>query len=129
MTVGIRIDGLDRLVRKLGRLRAFSKLREPLERGLATLHEAIAVYPPSPEGSTYRRTGTLGRRWTTEVQTLTQFRGVLGNNTIYGPYVQDKDKQARVHRGRWQTIQSVVKAKRAAVVADFLAVLRRLLNE
>jgi len=128
MQPAIRIEGLDHCIRKLGRLAAFKELRPPMLRGVAMLHEAVAEYPPPPAGSTYRRTGTLGRRWTTRVETLTKFEGVIGNNTVYGPYVQDKGEQAKVHQGRWQTIQSVVDDGRAAVVAGFQAVIRRILN-
>ena len=128
MQAGIHVEGLDRIIRKLGRLKAFSELRPAMERGVAMLHEAVADYPPPPEGSTYRRTGTLGRRWTTKVETLTTFQGTIGNNTVYGPYVQDEAKQARMHKGRWQTIQSVVEEKRSAIVADFQALIRRILN-
>ena len=128
MQAGIRIEGLDKLIRKLGRLKTFSELRPAMERGVAMLHEGVADYPPPPEGSTYRRTGTLGRRWTTKVETLTTFQGTIGNNTVYGPYVQDEAKQARVHKGRWQTIQGVVEEKRSAIVADFQALIRRILN-
>ena len=129
MTVEIKVEGLDRLIAKLGRLRTFSALRAPLVRGVSVLHEAIATYPPPPPNSTYVRTGTLGRRWTTKVQTLTTFRGTIGNNTVYAPDVQDAAKQRPIHRGRWQTIQSVVSEKRGEILADFQAAINRLLGE
>lgn len=71
-----------------------------------------AKYPPPPPGSTYRRTRTLGRLWTTSDPVVTVSGKLLnariGNATPYGPYVQDEDLQAKVHRGRWQTTKEVI---------------------
>lgn len=64
----------------------------------------IADYPPPPENSSYRRTMTLFRRWTVK---FGPFTATIGNNTPYGPFVQDREKQAGVHQGRWQTTQDV----------------------
>jgi len=35
------------------------------------------------------------------------FRSTIGNVREYAPLVQDRDRQANVHQGRWQTIQDV----------------------
>jgi len=87
----------------------------------ATVHQALlllatyaAEYPPQPAGSDYRRTGTLGRLWTTATPHVTISGHVLdariGNATPYGPRVQGSADQAPVHRGRWLTTDEVVEA-------------------
>lgn len=66
-------------------------------------------YPPEPPGSTYRRTQTLGRRWTHRVmQSLFSVSAIIGNNTPYGPLVQGAETQAEIHKGRWQTDEQVL---------------------
>ena len=92
-----------------------------MERVGTTVHQALlllatyaADYPPQPAGSDYRRTGTLGRLWTTATPHMTMSGHVLdariGNATPYGPWVQDPEQQRRVHRGRWQTTDEVVQS-------------------
>ena len=77
--------------------------------GAADLIRAdIKQYPPPPQDSTYVRTGTLGRSWSKKVSKM---QAIIGNNTRYAPYVQDEDRQAWMHRGRWQTAQSVARDK------------------
>ena len=83
----------------------------------ATLHSVgdvllldIAKYPPALPDSTYKRTGTLGKGWKTAVS-QDPLGAVVGNPTAYGPYVQDADKQAAIHRGRWQTTKDVALRK------------------
>ncbi len=71
----------------------------------------IKRYPEEPPNSTYTRTHTLEKSWSRrfEGSGLT-IRGIVGSNGNMAPYnrrVQDRDRQARIHRGRWQTIQSV----------------------
>lgn len=87
-------------------------LRKPMDRALFRLQNRMADYPPPPPGSTYRRTGTLGRRWVGAKReivraTSAEITGRIGNNTEYGPYVQAKQWQRRVHRGRWPNDEDV----------------------
>lgn len=66
-------------------------------------------YPAEPAGSTYRRTGLLGRRWTFQVSAgLFGVAVTAGNNTIYGVWVQSAAQQAQVDAGRWQTDEEVL---------------------
>ena len=67
----------------------------------------IAKYPPPPPHSTYVQTGTLGKRWTKTVKQGHPIQGLIGNLTPYAKYVQDRDHQAKVHRGRWRVIQQI----------------------
>ena len=74
----------------------------------------IKKYPEQRPGASYRRTGTLGRRWTYRVtMTLYSATAVLGNNTPYGPYVQSEAEQADVHKGwGWTTDADELKASK-----------------
>ena len=45
--------------------------------------------------------------------------GRVSNATPYAPYVQHPEKQARVHRGRWQTTDEIV-AEHEGDVAEVL---------
>lgn len=91
----------------------------------------LAEYAPAPEGSSYRRTGTLGREWTTATPewqaSSSGFEGTLGNNTPYGPYVQDDERQARRMAARWRnTPKRVVEGNRGRIEANYRAALSRI---
>lgn len=68
----------------------------------------------------YRRSGTLGRRWTARVNVLTDdVAGIVGNTTPYAPFVQGAGKQAGIHQGNWQTDQDVVDESRDEITGFF----------
>ena len=120
MPVSIEIAGIDEAVQELGMAETINVLRAPMQRAVHRLQAAMASYPPQRPGSSYRRTGTLGRRWTTRISESGQgITGTVGNNTAYGPFVQSEMFQASVHRGRWQTDQQILEQQQAAIVADF----------
>lgn len=113
-----------------GRLDSFDMnvFNPPMTKSVLLLESGMKVYPSPPSGSRYRRTGTLGRRWTHEVtgggNSLT---GKVGNNTAYGPWVQSDGFQASIHQGRWQTDKQVLDASVPTITllfenaaADFL---------
>lgn len=117
----IIIIGADRVIAKLGRVKGIDKLRPPMVRAVARLHQDIAAYPPEPRGSSYVRTGTLGRKWVTKVdQSLGELSGRVGNNTEYAPLVQNYQFQAWMHRRTgWQTDRQVMDRNRDAIIRDF----------
>ena len=116
----IEIQGIDALFRKLGNVAAISTLRPPMQRSVYRLQAGMAKYPAARAGSSYRRTGTLGRRWTSVVtESANGLVGTVGNNTSYGPWVQSEMFQAAVHQGRWQTDQDVATKETPAIIADF----------
>lgn len=101
--------------------------RKPMTQSLALLVDDIATYPPEPANSSYTRTLDLGRFWTSaqyEIGATTGgITGVIGNavrsrktGRAYGPYVQDADEQAWMHRGRWRTDQDVAERNTPAIV-------------
>ena len=116
----ITIKGVKELSEKLDRASRNDVLVPPMHRAVMRIQRVMATYPPQRAGSRYIRTGTLGRKWTTKV-TASQsgVRGKVGNNTPYGPFVQSSQFQASIHRGRWQTDESVVDKNRAAIIAEF----------
>ena len=118
----IELRGLDELMAKLGKVIAAETLRPGMERAVLFVQGQMQEYPPPPGGSTYRRTGTLGRRWTKSVTVSGgNVQGKVGNNTKYGPWVQSKQFQSRVHRGRWMTDEELVESEFAKRrVTEFL---------
>ena len=118
--VTIQIKGIDELIRKLGRAEGMKHLRAPMQRAVYRLQARMAQYPAQRPNSTYRRTGTLGRKWTSKIeQSSTSITGRVGNNTSYAPLVQSYRFQARIHRGLWQTDRYVVDTEYRTIVGDF----------
>lgn len=114
----------------------FTRVQANINRGLrlamsdATilLLRDLRTYPPKPAASSYKRTGTLRRSWSREVQGEgIHLVGIVGSNANVEPYnrvVQDEGEQGRVHRGRWLTVQGVSRQRSEAIrrmFADRLA--------
>lgn len=81
------------------------------------LMNQMADYPPQPAGSTYIRTGTLGRRWTVKVMRVPgMVTTEVGNSTLYAPWVQSHQFQARSNR-HWQTDKQVIERNEGNIIA------------
>lgn len=132
--VAVEILGLRELMQEVNELIAFKVVRDTMEVAVERVRTQIAVYPSPPSSGyhmvfksdkqrrfffaalrdgritvPYRRTGTLGRRWTTSVSNSgLDIRGEVGNVTNYGPFVQSAESQAPIHQGRWRTAERVV---------------------
>ena len=121
MATSIKIEGIDKLMDKLGRLEAIDVLEAPMNRAVLRVQARMADYPTQRTGSTYVRTGTLGRRWTTKVTKLPEgVEGRVGNVTVYGPLVQSGMFQTKVHkRTGWQTDVQVMNEEAPAIIRDF----------
>ena len=118
--VTIQIKGIDELIRKLGRAEGMKHLRAPMQRAVYRLQARMAQYPAQRPNSSYRRTGTLGRKWTSKIEQGNGIiRGKVGNNASYAPLVQSYQFQARIHRGLWQTDRYVVDTEYRTIVRDF----------
>lgn len=93
---------------------------DAIDQALMLLQSKAAVYPPAPSGSTYRRTGTLGRLWTSGRRVVRKMDvysahvvGRVGNATPYVHLVQDPDEQTWYHaRTGWQTTEQVAEDTR-----------------
>ena len=54
----------------------------------------------------------LGASWTQKVRrAMRGIEAIIGSNASYGPWVMDKANQARIHQGRWPTVQDVAKRR------------------
>jgi hypothetical protein len=82
------------------------------------LHAGLITVP-------YRRTLHLGRSWHI---IATPLKGTLSNpvGQSYGRWVQDETKQARIHQGRWRTVQMAAAYGSKLVVAVFTHYLDKL---
>ena len=129
MPYSIRIEGVDKLIAKLGKVQGIAVLRKPMQRAVYRLHAGLAKYPSAIPGSSYRRTGTLGRLWTTRIESSSDgLTGKVGNRIHYAPWVQSERFQAKVHQGRWQTEVNVAEKETPAIVADFERAIREALR-
>ena len=115
MSYTITIRGDEETIRKLTAIEPQRVAAEPLRK--AALAARLAVYPSPPSGSTYRRTGTLGRAWTQQGAGL---RYVVGNNVRYATYVQGPE-QAWMHRGRWLTAEQAAEEVIEPLTRDIAA--------
>lgn len=138
----VEVLGLEDLLQRLGPLTTFATLRPAMDTALKLLQNDLAIYPPQAHRKLggfksdkqrryvmmlvrtgqvpYRRTGTLGRRWATKIESSsTNLVGTVGNNTSYGPYVMDRGQQAWMHQGVWHTAQDVAERNTEAVLGLF----------
>jgi len=119
--MSITVTGLDELYKHVEAVTAVAILEPPMQRGVLRLEAYMKHYPPPPPMSKYRRTGTLGRRWTTAIARSNDgLTGRVGNNVNYAPWVQSSMFQVPWHaRTGWRTDADAVRANEAAIVADF----------
>ncbi len=135
--VVIKIEGLTPLLRKLDAAAADKTIRSAMFGSLALLRLELKKYPPPPgagdwqgfvsdkqrrwffanlrEGNIqipYRRQMArgLGGAWAQRIEGYAgNMVGIVGNNKSYARWVQDEARQARIHQGRWQTVQQVAR--------------------
>lgn len=117
MSYTITIRGDEEALRKLVAIEPERVAAEPLRKAAMALVGALARYPSPPSGSTYVRTGTLGRAWTQQGAGL---RYVVGNNVRYATYVQGPE-QAWMHRGRWLTAEQAAEEVIEPLTRDIAA--------
>jgi hypothetical protein len=134
----IRLKGFDEFDKKLagiaGGMHGF--LTTTTDRAVKYVHSKVPPYPTPPDGSTYRRTGTLGREIGTEVRSVgSEVVGIIGAATVYAPWVisdqrteDGRGPQARVHEGRWWTLQETVRGNVQGVVDIYRQAIRKLID-
>ena len=136
----VTIKGMEAISAKLRNLQNFSQwATPPMQKTVALLHEEIAKYPTKADGAFsryatqkqrraywakvrsgqinhsdgigYVRSGTLGRKWVTEVKSgANGVRGEVGNNTLYAPFVQQLASQQTFHKASgWTTEQEALR--------------------
>jgi len=151
MPVEIEVAGLAEALDMFlqGEAKVGLALRRATTASLQLLRKRLAKYPGKSAGSMqfvsdkqrrfffaalregriqvpYRRTGTLGRKWTSRVTFTDQdVMGILGNNAPYAPYVQGFGAQAGIHAGNWQTEQDVATESRDEIMGIFAGEISR----
>jgi len=127
--VTVTIEGLDKLIKRLDRAPNLVKnlAADAIARSVYLIHGEVGKYPPRPAGSTYRRTGTLGRSFSTMVD-LQRFRGRVGTRLEYAGYVIGP-RQAEIHRGRWKTVEDVAKKLLPDIQKIFAKAVKDLVKE
>lgn len=129
----IRLDAAD-VLKAIQGLQGFDgvaqhELSIATEENIVWAHDFIAKYPPASPTSSYVRTGTLGRNWAHEVRQFSgSVRALLANPVIYAPYVQDELAQAKIHRGRWPTVQMLLRAPVKLFEARYKIACQRILR-
>lgn len=112
--VRLEVEGAKELIRLMKQFPDVVKreIRTVMDKGLLLMQADAADYPPPPPGSTYRRTGTLGRLWTSAQHRFTVkgdvLEGRIGNATPYAHEVQSAASQAVYHQGRWKTVEQIM---------------------
>lgn len=94
--------------------------RAALKAGLLVQAKA-QVYPAKAPGSTYRRTGTLGRRWETSVRPVDGVVGAIVNNpTNYASHVKGITEQRPIFKKiGWATIMDDAQAVLPEIVEAY----------
>ena len=102
-----------------------------MDASLLTLWENVPPYPEPPDGSTYTRTGTHGRKLGsgfdggkgggkpsiyTKKRLGTGFEGRFGTNNEYSKYVIGDDTQAWMHQGRWYQMKDIAEKSKDKIV-------------
>jgi len=123
MEVTITIDDAEvRRMLNLAPARINWAMRAAMNDATTLLLGDLRTYPNAIPGSSYVRTHNLQGSWTRTIEGQgLRVVGTVGSNAKEAPYnrsVQDSTMQARIHRGRWNTVQDV-RDQRAATVQGF----------
>jgi hypothetical protein len=106
----ITVD-VSEVARKLDPQKLEKALTSALGDAASIVREEAKRYPAAPKPS-YQWTFTHKKGWEQAVKGL---RAVIGTNVKYAPYLVDADKQAWMHKGRWQTTTDIVRKKTVEV--------------
>lgn len=138
----IKIYGLDAYDGKLARItdQMPAEMDRIMKKAVVYAQGQIPSYPAPPGGSSYRRTGTLGRVVTafpgvaggrnlgggggggdgvplTRVESIGGgVRGVIGGRLEYLPTVVGEGTQGRAFRGRWWTLEKVIRGAKDGII-------------
>jgi hypothetical protein len=128
----VRLEGAEELKQRLRRAPGIVRkhMRRGVDRAVKTVQRKAQVYPPPPAASSYTRTGTLGRLWTSSAWVYGgSVQGLVGNPLWYGAYVMGDEEQAWMHRGRWKTLGQIVKETTKEILGFLEAALNAALRE
>lgn len=121
-TVRLDIQGLDELRAKAAGYQTVyqQEMTRAMQQAVLHVQSIIARYPRQPPESRYRRTGLLGRSWTTQVRQETDsLLGLVGNRVEYAPAVQGPAGVQRPFFGfrRWLRIDQSLEQAQPQIVA------------
>ena len=106
-------------------------MRAAMEDATVLIHRQMQTYPPQRAGSTYKRTNTLRASWFRRISGQgDEIVGEVvssGNTAPYNRLVQDADRQAAVHRGRWTNTAQEVQRRTTPTIQRYFD--RRLREE
>ena len=106
-------------------------MRAAMEDATTLIHRQMQTYPPQRAGSTYKRTNTLRASWFRRISGQgNEITGEVvssGNTAPYNRLVQDADRQAAVHRGRWTNTAQEVQRRTTPTIQRYFD--RRLREE
>jgi hypothetical protein len=156
----VTIQNLEAVRKKIDNIERFRQwAAAPMIKTMSLIHDDIAQYKPKAkgafssmatqrqkraywarvrsgqinhsEGTGYVRTGTLGRKWTTETRpTADGVRGIIGNNAAYAPFVQSAQRQQPFHKATgFQTDEGAVNKTAAARQRVWRAAVAELLSK
>lgn len=124
----VTITGIDDLLAKLDAAGDDTTLRKGLTAIGVSLSTNLKIYPPKPGHSTYDRTGTLRKRWTSQVSNDGAVLKV-GNTTPYAKWVQGAEFQTWYHaRTGWQTAEGLLDKKKPQIIQILRAFIQNALN-
>tara|TARA_Y100000310_G_scaffold61430_1_gene56703 strand:- start:2291 stop:2716 length:426 start_codon:yes stop_codon:yes gene_type:complete len=140
----MRLEGLNKLEKKLGRLATARLLLPALDKGAKLIYQEAAKYPPQPKprggGKPYRRTGLFGESFSARsyqrqrdlysvVKNTAARKGRLYGIYVMGPKTGSKGKrQAWMHKGVWPTLQYVADKNAGEVAGLMQAKIDRILK-
>lgn len=114
----VQIEGIQDAVDRVASLDDWKILDRAMHKATKFIQRRLAKYPAKPAHSTYRRTGTLGRRWTDKVTNRGR-EGEVGNNTEYAIYVQGPKRRSFHEAAGWINIEEMAEKVERDVVDIF----------
>ena len=136
MPAEVRIEGLEPLRRRFAQFpRVYRReVRATLNASLGVLWENVPEYPPQPQGSTYNRTGMLGRSlgsgmgggrsgrqpdiYQVRRQGPNMDAGEFGTRLEYAPFVIG-DQSQQPQNSHWWTITDIAKNSQQKILKLF----------
>lgn len=139
----IKIFGTKELDKKLKKISDFQKLKPAMDAATLVLWALMGSYPPYNSayrrgsrsftryrpGSSYQRTGTLGRSWKVMSTKVSKsgLKGGVQTNLSYAPFVQSSKWQAWMHKPWWITEEKAVAQEEKYIVSIFEAAVNKLI--
>jgi hypothetical protein len=135
--ITVTISGIAALEAKLTAAIAAGTLERAMVKAEARVQATLQRYPSPPAGSTYTRTGDLGRSW---VSSKPIFSGSTLIGTVdnavrsrrtgqpYAQWVQGVETQAAIHAGRWITDAEALQQNVSAIEGDFIGAINSVLG-